>query len=108
MKQVIQNNTTTTTILRSQLTDRSIIGVSQKAGNNKGFYTRGSYRSGQYVLLCRNEIQVGNRWCSSLHPSDGSGFNTFDAMMDFLFTAAIPFEVFIFDSTEELFKWLAE
>lgn len=109
MKKVI--NTESSVIHRSALNENSVIGVCQRnAGGHmsKGFYARSEYRSGEYALLCCAHVNQGNRWTSSIVPCGQSGFPTFEGLLDYIFGAAIPFEVFVFEDTKELFKWLAE
>jgi hypothetical protein len=67
---------------------------------SKGFISRENYRSGEYLILCPEEITKGNGFDSHRNFADLS------KLIEKINES--KFEVYEFDTWEELFAWLME
>jgi len=93
IKVIIDN---TTEIKVQDVTPKHFIGV--KRCGEKAFVTREKYEMGFYKLLSTNQLTKGNGYCIYDEP-------TLAGLLKNLINA--NFEVFVFETSKELFTWLA-
>lgn len=74
--------------------------VSGSDTNNKGFIIRMDYNNGIYRGMCAFEFTKGNNW------GDARG-TTLCKCIKYFVESAAPFEVYEFDTKEELCRWVA-
>jgi len=70
-----------------------------KAINCKGFITRERFNSGCYRILCTQLLTCGNGFLCSKETT---------SLTEFIKYNLSSYEVFEFDTPQELFKWLSE
>lgn len=101
MKEIIPSTLKPTNIFAEQVLEMKdpIIGIMQ--GHSKGFLIKTKYQSEQYEARCLGGFERGNNWDVN-HTQGGTlkeWFNFFDPPNH---------KIFLFDTPQELFKWLSE
>lgn len=100
LKQLPEQNVT----LVENVNSSKYYGVREKfEPYNKGFIARERYERGNFVIRCIDGLTNGNQW-SKLNDN---GFETLEDVIEWLLKG-IPFEVYEFDTAQELMRWLAE
>jgi hypothetical protein len=97
MKEVI--NTSRDTVNVSEVNSYKFYGFVQNHTNSKGFISRVSYGGGNYQMKAITELTEGNSWPSH---SRSNLQGTIENLLNKNFT------VYQFDTSKELFTWLAE
>ena len=102
MKQIVKKSETVIPKIEvgdSNLNKNTILGLVSKQGK-KSFVTRSDYDKGSFQVLCAYDFANGNGY---------SFLDNFSDKTDLVKEALnLKFEVFVFDSEKELFKWLSE
>lgn len=96
MKKVVKGNTEQ--VMVNSVSKNKYYGVKQLS--SKGFIVREDYDKGNYKAYCANKLTNGNAWWIE-KPTD-----SFVKFVDELVEK--KYEVFEFDTSQELFKWLSE
>lgn len=101
MKHIVKKLTPSNQILESELPPNPLIGFIVASG--KGWFQRIAFRQDKYIALGTNGLGSANGW--SL---DGSGaVGTLKQWMDWANETPIS-NMYLFDTDQELLKWLAE
>jgi len=102
MKSIITSLESKTQILASNLPENPIIGASSKSQpDRKSFLVMTKYRKeNSYYMMCREGFEMGNGYATDgVGPYAGTLSNVLShPSLDFV----------LFDSPQELFKWLSE
>jgi hypothetical protein len=98
MKEVITVKTKLKTIEASKVSPIKYYGVRDSVGD-RGFITRSEYESGDYIVLCVEEVTEGNGYYT----------DTTESLSELITSLVnLEFKVYEFDTYKELFKWLSE
>lgn len=98
MKKVI--NTSRDTVNVSEVDSDMFYGFIQNQTNSKGFITRANFCHGNFQMKSITDLTEGNSW-----PTHSRSNNLQDSINNLL---NYNFTVYQFDTSKELFTWLAE
>ena len=76
-----------------------------KYENGKAFLTRKMYDYDNYFWLCASKMTNGNKYCNGI---DDPSVGFLDIPKAISHAVNMKDEVYIFDTYQELFRWLAE
>lgn len=111
MKQIIKELPKDDFVFPSDVDESKYIGY-LSGRNNRGFLIKNSYPKGEFYLVCAHGVTICNNWDSPLKLNRLNRPTSFreaiDAILKYHETAVIVGKLFVFDTPQELFKWVSE